>query len=75
MKILGFIVSRQQKENKKEMNPPTLVVTGQCSDTELEKFESHCQKKGQCVIATKLPVLGVFNMQNPSVIPREDGTK
>lgn len=48
-----------------------LVVTGQCSDTELAKFEEHCRLKGQTVIATRLPVLGVFNMNDASPI---DGT-
>ena len=29
------------------------------------KLEDHCAEKGQNVVATSLPVLGVFNLQSP----------
>ena len=45
----------------------TLVVTGSCSDKELEALEKHASEKGQEIIATKIPVLGVFNLDNPNV--------
>ena len=69
MNFLGFTITKKVKPITTE-SKPTLVVTGCCSDTELKHFEEHCKDKGQTVIATKLPVLGVFNMQDPSVVPR-----
>lgn len=77
MNFLGFTITKKVKPTiTKPESKPTLVVTGCCSEKDLTNFEEHCQKKGQNVIATKLPVLGVFNMQDPN-IPQiaNDGTK
>ncbi len=79
MNFLGFTITKTIKPTtavKPEVTKPTLVVTGCCSEKDLTNFEEHCQKKGQTVIATKLPVLGVFNMQDPNNIQiASDGTK
>lgn len=61
MKFLFWNIKRVVK-TEPEDKPNTLVVTGICNPKDLEDFEAHCEKKGVKIVATKLPVLGVFNL-------------
>lgn len=71
MKI-GFLEIKIVKTELPQNDKGSLVVTGNCSDEKLQAFEKHCEEKKIKVIATNLPVLGVFNLD--SAIPL-DGTK
>lgn len=71
MKI-GFLEIKIVKSESLQNDKGTLVVTGNCSDEKLKAFETHCKENELKVIATNLPVLGVFNLDSP--IPL-DGTK
>lgn len=52
----------------------TLIVTGQCQDSKLKELENHCRENNIKIIATSLPVLGVFSLDGADVKPI-DGTK
>lgn len=71
MKI-GFLEITIAKSESPQNDKGTLVVTGNCSEDKLKKLENHCAEKKIKIIATNLPVLGVFNLD--SAIPL-DGTK
>lgn len=61
MKFLFWEIKRVVKVEPDD-KPSTLVVTGNTTKEALEKFEKHCADMGQKVIATNLPVFGVFNL-------------
>lgn len=63
MKFWIFEINRVMKETP-AAEPGTLVVSGMSNKEKLEEFEKHCQEKGFKVIATDLPVLGVFNLSD-----------
>lgn len=65
MKFLFWEIKRLAKSEPKD-KPNTLVVTGNCNSKDLEDFEAHCEKKGVKIVATKLPVFGVFNLADSS---------
>ncbi len=70
MKFLIWNITRNSKpiETKEEkICSKTLVVTGSCSPAELKNLEDHASEKGQEIIATSIPVLGVFNLDSPAI--------
>lgn len=70
MKFLFWNITRDkhvETTTETKICSKTLVVTGSCSKEALKELEDHASEKGQEIIATSVPILGVFNLDNPAI--------